>query len=179
VVSGHSCLCTTVFGFYPEFSGIFEKRDHGGRWWKKTLKLVMGLPKTFIRARPIPLTWKADGKQGSARTKFAAFVPGRYKSSAGIIPARTDFSSGKMTGHIGTHRTASAASRAILDYLLGRHEENPKLDVIQAASIELNARGRKHLTAMLDGEILRLPLPIYLDIRPAHLLVLTTAAQLE
>lgn len=179
VVSGHTCLCTTVFGFYPEFSNIFEKRDHGGHWWKKTLKLVTGIPKIFARARPLHLHWKADGATGSARTKFAAFVPGRYKSNAGIVPARTEFRSGRMTGYIGTHRTASAAFRAMIDYLLGRHEENPRLQIVQAASIQLRASGRKQLTAMLDGEILRLKQPVHLDILPSRLLVLTTAAQLE
>lgn len=178
-VSGHTCLCTTVFGFYPEFSRIFENRGHGGRWWRKTFKLLAGMPITFGRARPIPLSWKGAGTAGSARTKFAAFVPGRYKSATGVVPARTDFRSGRMTAYIGTHRTAGAAMRGMLDYLLGRHEENERLQVIQSPSLELRAAGRKHLAAMLDGEILRLKLPVHLDILPAHLLVLTTPGQLE
>jgi diacylglycerol kinase family enzyme len=179
MVSGHACLCTTIFGFYPEFSNIFEKRDHGGRWWRKTFKLLTGLPRVFSRARPLSLSWNADGVSAGARTKFAAFVPGRYKSTAGIVPARTDFRSGLMTGYIGTHKTAAAALRAMLDYLLGRQEENPKLEIVQAAELKLHAAGRRHLTVMLDGEILRLPLPVHLDILPSHLLVLTTADHLE
>ena len=75
-VGGHSCLCTTILGFYPQFARTFERRDHGGRWWKKTLRLITGLPRFFSEARPIPLSWQGDEK-GSARTKFSAFVPGR------------------------------------------------------------------------------------------------------
>ncbi len=178
MVDGRACLCTTIFGFYPEFSNIFEKRDHGGHWWKKTLKLITGVPKIFSRARPLALEWEADGKPGKARTKFSAFVPGRYRSTAGIVPARTDFRSGTMTGYIGTHKTAAAAIRAMLDYLLGRHEQNDGLEIIKARSLQLRVSGRNHCTVMLDGEILRLPLPVHLDILPDHLLVLTSEEQL-
>lgn len=178
MVADRACLCTTIFGFYPEFSGFFEKRDHGGRWWKKTLKLITGVPKIFARARPLHLEWKGEEASGRARTKFSAFVPGKYRSTTGIVPARTDFNSGKMTGYIGTHRTATAAVRAMLDYLLGRHEENAQLQIISERSLVLNVRGRKHSTVMLDGEILRLPLPLNLKILPGHLMVLTTEEHL-
>lgn len=178
MVSGRACLCTTIFGFYPEFSGIFEKRDHGGRWWKKSLKLITGIPAIFTRARPLALEWTGDGIQGRARTKFSAFVPGRYRSTTGIVPARTDFRSGRMTGYIGTHKTAPAAIRAMLDYLLGRHEQNAGLEVIQARSLVVRAADRSHCNVMLDGEIFRLPMPVHFDILPARLLVLTTEEQL-
>lgn len=178
MVSGRACLCTTILGFYPEFSSFFEKRDHGGRWWRKTLKLITGVPKIFARARPLSLEWSGEDASGRARTKFSAFVPGKYRSTTGIVPARTDFRSGTLTGYIGTHRKASSAVRAMLYYLLGRHEENAELKIIKARSLELHARGRKHCTVMLDGEIIRLSLPIRLDILPERLVVLTTAEHL-
>lgn len=177
-VSGRYCLCTTIIGFYPEFSNIFEKRDHGGRWWRKTLKLITGVPKIFARARPLALEWTADGETGRAKTKFSAFVPGSYRSSAGIVPARTDFRSGTMTAYIGTHKTAAAAIKGMLDYLLGRHEQNPELHILKARSIQLHVARRSHATVMLDGEILRMKLPLQLDILPGHLLVLSTEEQL-
>ena len=177
-VSGHYCLCTTIFGFYPEFSDIFEKRDHGGRWWRKTFKLITGMPGIFARAQPLALEWAADGETGNAKTKFSAFVPGSYRSTAGIVPARTDFRSGTMTAYIGTHKTAAAAIKGMLDYLLGRHEQNAELRILKARSIKLQSPRRSHTTVMLDGEILRMKFPIHLDILPGHLLVLTTEEQL-
>lgn len=171
-VSGHACLCTMILGFYPEFSNIFEKRDHGGRWWRKTIKLLASLRTTFVRARPLPLAWESTGSSGSARTKFSAFVPGRYKDSAGLIPARTDFQSGDLTAYISTHRDPSSALRGILDYTLGRYEQNPQLQLVTASRMTLRASRRKSCSAMLDGEILRLKFPIDLRILPGHLKVL-------
>ncbi len=172
-VSGHACLCTTILGFYPEYSSIFEKRDHGGRWWRKTIKLLTGLRSTFIKARPLRLVWESDGGTGAARTKFSAFVPGRYKDSAGIIPARTAFRSGKLTAYIGTQRSAASALRGILDYSLGLHEKNPELRLVSTSHMVLRSPRRRSCSAMLDGEILRLSFPIHLSILPGHLMVLT------
>lgn len=172
-VSGRACLCTTILGFYPEFSKIFANRDHGGHWWKKTFQLLTRLRSNFLRSRPLALTWEGDGGSGSARTKFSAFVPGRYKDSAGLIPARTDFRSGKLTAYIGTHRRPAEALRGILDYTLGRHAQNPGLQLVSAAHLTLRAARRKSCKAMIDGEILRLRFPIDLRILPGHLKVLS------
>lgn len=175
-VSGHACLCTTILGFYPEFSNIFEKRDHGGQWWRKTLKLLTGLRSTFMEARPLHLSWESDGGNGKARTKFSAFVPGRYKDTAGLIPARTDFVSGNLTAYVSTHRSPASALRGILDYTLGLHEKNAELTLVKATEMTLRDSRRSHCKAMLDGEILKLPFPIELRILPGHLKVLTSAA---
>ncbi|MEK7953423.1 diacylglycerol/lipid kinase family protein [Luteolibacter soli] len=177
-VAGRACLCTTILGFYPEFAKTFERRDHGGHWWKKAFKVITALPRTFAESRPIDLTWQGDGIEGRARTKFSAFVPGRYRATAGLVPARTDFTSGKLTAYIGRQRHAAAALRGMLDYIFGRQEENPELTMLQASSLELSARRRKHLSVMIDGEILRLALPLKLTILPRHLHVLTTAENL-
>jgi diacylglycerol kinase family enzyme len=177
-VAGHACLCTTILGFYPEFAKTFERRDHGGRWWKKALKLITALPRTFAESRPVRLEWRGDGPDGRARTKFSAFVPGRYRATTGIVPARTDFASGKLTAYIGRQRHASAALRGMLDYIFGRQEENPELTMFQASALELRARRRRHLSVMIDGEILHLALPLQLSILPGHLRVLTKAENL-
>jgi diacylglycerol kinase family enzyme len=178
-VGGYACLCTVILGFYPEFARTFERRDHGGRWWRKTLKLIAYLPRLFSQARPMHLSWRGDdGEPGEARSKFSAFVPGRYKASAGIVPARTDFQSGTLTAYIGTQRHASAAMRGMLDYIFGRQEMNPELIHFQSAALEIRSRRRKSCVLMLDGEIRRMRFPLMLKILPGHLRVLTTAVVL-
>lgn len=178
-VSGHACLCTTILGFYPEFAKTFEKRDHGGRWWRKTFKLLTSLRRTFSEARSLKLVWKQDNGEGRARTKFSSFVPGRYKAATGIIPVRTDFRSGTMTAYIGHQRSAAAAMHGMFDYIFGRQEKNDELTIFKTARIEIAASGRRHATVMIDGEILRMSFPLVLTIQPAHLNVLTSAEILE
>lgn len=177
-VNGHACLCTTILGFYPEFSEVFEARDHGGHWWRKTLKLCGGLRRTFASARPLRLSWESDGGAGLARTKFSAFVPGRYIESAGLIPARTDFQCGTLTGYISAHRKPASALRGIIDYAFGRLEQNPELQIVTARKMTLRAGNRRRCSAMIDGEILKLPFPLRLEILPMHLKLLTTATAL-
>lgn len=174
-VSGHTCLCTTILGFYPEFARTFESRDHGGRWWKKTLKLVMGLPTSFARARTLSLSWKGEEGEGAARTKFCAFVPGSYRATAGIVPARTEFRSGTLTAYVGTQKHPRAAVRGMMDYVFGRQEKNPELLIFKSSRLELRGGPRKDCLLMVDGEIMRMRFPIVLEIKPSHLRVLTTA----
>jgi len=178
-VDGHSCLCTTILGFYPEFSKTFEQRDHGGRWWRKAFKCIISLPRTFAEARPLKLKWKTDNAEGQARTKFSAFVPGRYKATTGIVPVRTDFLSGTMTAYIGRQRHAAAAIRGMFDYVFGRQEMNDELTILKTGRLELSATGRRHAMVMIDGEILRMKFPLVMTILPAHLTVLTATDGLE
>jgi diacylglycerol kinase family enzyme len=178
-VAGHACLCTTILGFYPEFARTFERRDHGGRWWKKAFKLLTSLPRTFREARALRLVWKHEDGEGRARTKFSAFVPGRYRATAGIVPVRTDFSSGTMTAYIGRQRDAASAMRGMLDYIFGRQEENDEMTIFKTGRLRIEAEGRRHAAVMIDGEILRLAFPLLLSIRPGHLNVLGREEVLE
>lgn len=173
-VSGHACLCTTILGFYPEFAGFFENRDHGGRWWKKSIRLLSNFRSSFLKARSLHLTWDSDGGGGTARTKFSAFVPGRYKNATGLIPERTDFCSGTLTAYIGTQSKPASLLRGILDFVLGRHEQNAEVEVVTASRLSLRAARRTSCRVMMDGEILRLPFPIEFSIRPGFLNVLAS-----
>ena len=116
---------------------------------------------------------------GKARTKFAGFVPGRYNDHAGLIPIRTDFRSGKLTAYIGTHENPLSALRGILDFSIGRLEQNSKLEIVKVSQLSLRAARRKNCRVMLDGEILQLRFPIEMKILPNHLNVMTTAEIVE
>lgn len=174
-VNGAACLCTTVLGFYPEFSETFERRDHGGRWWRKALRLLTGLPEHFRRARPLGLRWSAGSRQGRVRSKFAAFVPGRYRESGGVVPAREGLRTGKLTAYLGSQLDPADALRAVADFVSGRHESNPDLHIVEAASMEIRIGRKRRCKAMIDGEILRLRTPLRLKILPRHLKVLAAA----
>ena len=114
----------------------------------RSSRLVASAPRSFAQSRPIPLVWHSDQHDGHARTKFAVFVPGKYRATAGIMPARTDFTSGSLTAYIGRQRHARAALRAMLDYLVGQQEENPELTIFQSTRLELQAR-RRYLSVMI------------------------------
>lgn len=173
-VAGHACLCTLVMGFYPEFAERFEDRSaHGGRWWRKSLALIRGIRTSVRQAHPLRLQWQsAEGEQGFARSKFAAFVPGRYRTTLGLLPLRELFVSGKLTAHIGRHRRASDALRGMLGYTVGKHEADPELTIIATSELTLRDSRKRRARVMVDGEIMRMKFPIVLRILPRHLRVL-------
>lgn len=171
-VNGHTCLCTVVLGFYPQFAETLERRDHEGKWWRKTLKLITGLPEFFRRARTLNLHWVTPRQNGRVRTKFAAFVPGRYQETVGMVPAREGFQTGLLTAYLGNHRSAAEAMKAAVDFIAGRHESNAGLTVVESDRMELTIPRHRHCKLMLDGEILTLPLPLKLQILPRRLKML-------
>lgn len=173
-VGGHSCLCVTLLGFYPAYARMFERRDHGGRWWRKAIKILGALPGCFERSRPLHLHWEGPGVPAAGvRTKFCAFLPGRYQPAVGLVPERTDLDSGKLTAYIGTQRNPGEAVRAIFSFVAGRQEQNPDLIHFTTTALTLNRRGSKHATVMIDGELLRLAFPLTLRILPRRLRVLS------
>lgn len=179
-VNGHTCLCSTIFGFYPEFSSIFENREaNRGQWWRKAIGLISRLGMAFRKSRALRLSWESPAGPGSIRTKFSVFVPGSYRNAVGLIPSRTQFTSGKLTAYLGRHRHTSAALRGMLDYSMGRQDLNPQLTVFSTPEITLHSKRRRHAKIMLDGEILKMPFPIRLRIRPRRLLVLGDPSVLE
>ena len=179
-VNDRTCLCCTIFGFYPQFSSIFENRDATrGQWWRKTIGIIGRIGAAFRKARALRLGWDSPVCSGNVRTKFTVFVPGRYRNAAGVIPSRTEFTSGKLTAYIGRYRHASAAFRGMIDYTMGRQEQNPELDVFSTPEITLRSPSRRRVKVMLDGEILTLRFPIRLHIRPRSLMVLGDTSILE
>ncbi|MCU0749121.1 MAG: hypothetical protein MUF13_06190 [Akkermansiaceae bacterium] len=179
-VNGRTCLCSTIFGFYPEFSSIFENREaNRGQWWRKAIGLISRVGLAFRKSRALRLSWESPAGSGTLRTKFSVFVPGSYRNAVGLIPARTEFTSGKLTAYLGRHRHTSAALRGMLDYSMGRQNLNPQLTVFSTPEITLRAKRRRHAKIMLDGEILKLRFPIRLRIRPRCLHVLGDPSVLE
>jgi diacylglycerol kinase family enzyme len=57
-VNDRTCLCCTIFGFYPQFSSIFENRDATrGQWWRKTIGIIGRIGAAFRKARALRLGW--------------------------------------------------------------------------------------------------------------------------
>lgn len=101
-------------------------------------------------------------------------MPGRYKNTAGLLPERTEFCSGKLTAYIGTQSHPTSLFRGILDFALGRQEQNPELELVTASRLSLRAARRRSCRMMMDGEILWLSFPIEFSVLPGHLRVLAS-----
>lgn len=171
-IDGHACLCTSLIGFYPA-AARREKEFHGSAWWRKVGKVVRQTWTAFNETPPLDLTIDLDdGGTLRRRTRFAAFVPGELEDVFSVIPKRTAIAAGKLTVYLSRHQTRLALGRGALAYLLGRMDQERDIEKIATAGVTIDARRRRHLTMMIDGEIVRPELPIRFQIRRAALRVL-------
>lgn len=166
------CLCTALAGFYPRMAERQEE-FHGRAWWLKSLQIIKDTLCLFHRSKPLALRLEpSDDIPVETTTRFAAFVPGDYDDLFSIIPKRTQLSEGLMTVYLSKHRSLPGVIRASLAYLIGRLKSEKDLQRLQTTSLRLAIKNKDQLLLMIDGEIVRLPLPLNLRIRSQALTVL-------
>ncbi len=170
-VNGEYCMCATVIGFYPALAKA-RQSFHGSSWWVKSLRIIREIATVAVASPPLDLTIIADGKTYHRRTRLTAFSPGGYEESLGLIPAREDLSSGKLTAYVSEHLSRGQMLHAAFGFLIGNLLDTEKMTKIESSEITINVRRRKSIPTMIDGEILRITLPCYLEILPRALNVL-------
>jgi len=170
-VNGESCLCATVIGFYPTLAKSRES-FHGSSWWRKSARMVREIATVAVRSPALLLEITNDGQTIRRTTRLAAFSPGHYEESIGIIPDRPELSSGMLNAYVSEHLSRWQMLRAALGYLSGNLLETDEMTCIESADITINVAGRRSIPAMIDGEILRIKLPCRLRIQPQALRVL-------
>jgi len=165
------CLCNTVIGFYPTLAKSQESY-HGRKWWVKAFRMIRDLATVAIHTPILDLQITANGETLRRRTRLAAFSPGKYEESVGLIPDRDDLASGKLTAYISSHLTRPQMLVAAIQYLSGKLFDTEGMTDIQSAAITIDVARRKHIPAMIDGEIVRMLMPCKLTILPKALKVL-------
>ncbi|MEO5715223.1 MAG: diacylglycerol kinase family protein [Luteolibacter sp.] len=170
-VNGEYCMCATVIGFYPALAQARES-FHGRSWWVKSLRIIREIATVAVASPALDLTITAEGTTYHRRTRLTAFSPGSYEESVGLIPARNDLSSGKLTAYVSEHLSRGQMLQAAFGFLTGNLLDTDKMTKIESSEIVINVRRRKTLPTMIDGEILRISLPCRLEILPRALNVL-------
>ncbi len=167
-VNDRCCLCATILGFYPWLARRAGEY-HGSFWWIKSVVAAARSVWGFSRFRPLCLNFVFRGEGTRVRTRLAAFVPGSYEEVFGVIPRRTDWAAGHLTAYISGHSNPWQFIRAGFAYLRGRWKDEQHLTTLEADQLTIDHPRRRALTAMLDGEIVELSLPVEIRLRHAAL----------
>ncbi len=174
-VGGHCCLCATVLGFYP---ALAKKREsfHGKAWWNKAIRIVYEICTLATRGPALELKLRDDGEI-TRKTRLAAFSPGLYHDNIGIIPARESLSSGKLNTYISSHLSRLQLLKASLKYLGGTLFNPEDMTMLETDRLQISTRKNKAIPAMIEGEIISLPLPCELRIEARALKILQIPRQ--
>ena len=170
-VNDECCLCATVIGFYPTLAKSRED-FHGKSWWMKTLRIVREILTVAVNSPALDLEITSEGETIERRTRLAAFAPGHYQESIGVIPIRDSLSSGEMSAYISEHLSRFQMISAAVGYLSGSLLDTEKMSRVETAGLTVNARRKKKIPAMIDGEIVSIEPPCTMKILPKALKVL-------
>lgn len=170
-VGEHICLCATVLGFYPTLAKHRES-FHGKAWWNKSVRIVYEIFTIATRSPALVLTLSSATEKVTRKTRLAAFSPGQYHDSIGIIPERDSLDSGKLNAYISNHLSRTALLKASVKYLSGTLFNPKDMTLIEGRELLIETRKNKVIPAMIDGEIVTLKLPCQLKIEPRALKVL-------
>ncbi len=170
-VNDEVCLCATVIGFYP---AIAKSREdfHGKSWWRKSLQVVREIATVAVNSPALDIEITSEHATIERRTRLAAFAPGHYKESIGIIPVRENLSSGELTAYVSEHLSRTQMLSAAVGYLSGNLLDTEKMIQIETSELTVKVKRRRSIPAMIDGEIVSISLPCRMKILPRALKVL-------
>ncbi|MBC7979307.1 MAG: hypothetical protein H7Y36_01945 [Armatimonadetes bacterium] len=170
-VDDECCLCATVIGFYPNLAKS-RKSFHGKSWWTKFIRIVHDICTVAVSSPALKLEITIDGETIHRRTRLAAFSPGQYDEGIGIIPNRSELSSGKLTAYVSEHLNRGQMLKAAVAYITGSLLKTEEMTRLESSEITIGVGRRKTIPAMIDGEIVNMKMPCHLKILPRALKVL-------
>lgn len=170
-VNDECCLCATVIGFYPAIAKTRED-FHGKSWWRKSFRVMHEIATVAVKSPALNIEVISGNTTIERRTRLAAFAPGSYEESIGIIPVRDSLSSGELNAYISEHLSRMQMLSAAFSYLSGNLLDTEKMIQIQTKELTINVKRKRSIPAMIDGEIVSIDLPCRMRILPRALKVL-------
>lgn len=170
-VNDECCLCATVIGFYPALAKSRED-FHGKSWWRKSIRMVKEIATVAAKSPALELEITSAEGTVERRTRLSAFAPGHYLENIGIIPERDSLSSGYLNAYVSEHLSRPEMLSAAIGYLTGNLLDTEKMIRIETTELTVNAKRKRSIPAMIDGEIISIDLPCRMRILPKALKVL-------
>ncbi len=170
-VNDEVCLCATVIGFYP---AIAKSREdfHGKSWWRKSFQFMREIATVAVNSPALDIQITSENATIERRTRLAAFAPGHYQESIGIIPVRDNLSSGELSAYVSEHLSRAQMLSAAVGYLCGNLLDTEKMIQIETRELTVTVKRKRRIPAMIDGEIVAIDLPCRMRVLPKALKVL-------
>lgn len=170
-IHGRMVLCLAVLGFYPALA--LGKREYHGHWLVKTWQTIVSSLRSAATFPPLQLHIEHEGTVTTCRTRMALLANNDYANLFGLVPQRTSLDGGFCTLYVSRHLSRWGLSRSVLSWILGRWEQDREITIFRARHLRIDVRRHRQVPVMLDGETVRLPLPLEVKLWPQALAYLS------
>lgn len=168
-VNGSPFTCVCLLGFYPQLKS--RQADYHGVWWRKSMIVFRAALRSYQHFPPLNLTLQVHGAERRFRTRLVTVANNAFTHNPGILPSRACLNAGILTAYVSTHRRVGNLLQASFAFMTGMWEDDPDIYVEEGHQAVINCARRSSLNAMLDGELIKVRLPLHFKLHPKQLAV--------
>ena len=170
-VNGHAFINNASVGFYPQLV-----REREGISLPKKLAAIPATARALGRMRHHRLRLTLSGEESEVVTPMLFVGNNRYTLDAGHLGERAALDGGVLSIYAVASRRRLALIGFALRMLVGRADPDKDFAAIGEAA-KLTVTGRSHhLDIALDGEVMRMAMPLAFTIEPGVLSVVAPPA---
>ncbi len=176
-VNGHPFVCNFVYGFLPK---VFLKVDALRHlpWWQRMGLLMWGFIPGYLKYRPRDVSHRIGSDEAEKfKSRFIIVSNNRYKEEFGLLPETENLTDRCLQTFISTHPNAWSLMKGLRSYFAGEWLSDPDLVVKTSHGFQLDLPGRKKVSALLDGEPVKLTCPLEFKVQAGSLSVIVPKAE--
>jgi diacylglycerol kinase family enzyme len=173
-VNGHPFVHTLILGLHPKMVEEREKAGHQTRYGK-----MLGSGRAFFHVLRNPrrffVSIETDGRTVVRRT--AGVVVSNNPLGKGHMPYADRLDEGVLGLYVTTARGVLQHVRVTAAAAFGTAEESPLVEYLETTTADINLGGQGSIRVTLDGELVRLRVPLKVKIVAGGLRVLRPKAE--
>ena len=169
-VNDRTFLNNSSIGIYPDIVMEREALRRQGHW--KWTALAVASARIVRDYRGLVVKITADAAVEKARTPFLLVGNNEYQTDGIHLGARSRLNGGRLSAYLAPRLHARELPRLLALALVGRARQNHSLESFAARELLVETPERRSLRVALDGEVVRMTVPLHYRVRPLALRVI-------
>lgn len=170
VVNGHLFVNNSSIGVYPNAVAIREQLRKAG--YHKWTALAIAVWRVFRTYRGLHVRMTVNGREIATRTPFVFVGNNEYTIEGLKVGARERLTSGRLYVYLAPRIHTRQLPRFVLRSLFGYNDVDGAFEIIPTTELTIRSATVRRLAVSLDGETIRLDLPLHYQARPGALRVI-------
>lgn len=176
-VNGRLFLCACIIGFYPKVARMRETL-RGRTQVRRFVGTVSAIVRSLRTSRPFEAAVHFPGRDPiRSRTNAIAVANNPWHEEGGIVPERTDLTTGSLGIYVASETEPVALLRSAAAYVARSWQNLDTVERIASPEATLTIAGRRRLRAVVDGDACWLRPPLAFRSLPAAVPILVPAAE--
>ena len=172
-VNGRVFLNNSIIGLYPSYRFARERRQRNG--WAKWRAIGSAIFSVFWGKPSLNVRLTADGRELSRKTPYILVANNEHRMEGYRLGERARLDQGLLWVYVMHPLSRWGLVRLVFSLLFGTFDKKVDFEVFPAESFRVTSR-RKRIGVAIDGDVVKMNLPLEYRSLPASLRVLAPVA---